>query len=220
MRPTHIGILGLAAMLLATPAFAQQLIACVNTKNGGMRLVASPADCNASKETAVSWNVVGPQGPPGEPAPTPPKLMLLDSADVLIGEVVPGSWSVGGAAVIRPSGVYRLTEDGFGGGRSLIFRDPSCAGPVFTVSLDWPTENGTPFFPFETPVLNTDLKARVRADTSIADEEAISTVQLFIPDGAGGCQAWGGAWDAAIVFRLIERDDLGLFAAPFKVVEQ
>jgi hypothetical protein len=30
-------------------------------------MVASASDCNVSKETAVSWNVVGPQGPPGEP---------------------------------------------------------------------------------------------------------------------------------------------------------
>jgi hypothetical protein len=58
----------LAAIMLTTaPAFAQQLIACVNTKNGGMRLVGSAADCNPSKETAVAWNVVGPQGTQGDP---------------------------------------------------------------------------------------------------------------------------------------------------------
>lgn len=67
MRSTRIAILGLATVMMTTaPAFAQLLIACVNTKNGGMRLVGSVANCNASEEAAVSWNVVGLEGPQGE----------------------------------------------------------------------------------------------------------------------------------------------------------
>jgi len=56
-----------------SPARAQELFACVSTKSGSLRMVASPADCIASRETAVSWNVVGPQGPPGEQGPPGPE---------------------------------------------------------------------------------------------------------------------------------------------------
>jgi hypothetical protein len=42
------------------------LQACANGTNGNLRLVSSPSDCRTN-ETAVSWNVVGPQGEQGPP---------------------------------------------------------------------------------------------------------------------------------------------------------
>ena len=45
------------------------LQACANSSNGSLRLVANNAtDCRGN-ETAVSWNVVGPQGAPGPQGP-------------------------------------------------------------------------------------------------------------------------------------------------------
>lgn len=152
------------------------------------------------------------------------RLVVLDATGAVVGDVVPGTATDLGAFASRPSGVYPVAESGFSPSRSLIFRDSSCTGPVFTVDLDWPTENGTSFFPVERPpVVNGDLKARLRADASVADDEGLSTVQLYIPDGQGGCQAWGPTgytFNAAAVWRLIERDDLSSFVTPFRIVKQ
>lgn len=37
---------------------------CKNPGNGGLRVVATPADCHKN-ETPIAWNAVGPAGPPG-----------------------------------------------------------------------------------------------------------------------------------------------------------
>lgn len=61
---------GIGVLLFGAGAVrAQALFACVTTKTGSIRMVASPASCIATRETPVSWNVVGPQGPPGEQGP-------------------------------------------------------------------------------------------------------------------------------------------------------
>lgn len=39
---------------------------CVNNRNGALRIVSGPKECG-SKETAISWNQAGTQGPPGAP---------------------------------------------------------------------------------------------------------------------------------------------------------
>jgi hypothetical protein len=59
----------LFTVLAAGSVHAQELIACVNTKKGTLRMVATPSDCNTRRETAVSWNVAGTQGPQGEEGP-------------------------------------------------------------------------------------------------------------------------------------------------------
>jgi hypothetical protein len=41
-------------------------------RSGSMRMVASATECT-SKETAVTWNVAGPQGPQGEQGPPGPE---------------------------------------------------------------------------------------------------------------------------------------------------
>ena len=59
----------LAATLLTTivASYAQvsnTIQGCFDTKQGTLRRVTSPSDCNA-KETPISWNIVGPAGPRG-----------------------------------------------------------------------------------------------------------------------------------------------------------
>ena len=58
-----------ASILLSWPraGHSQELFACVRAANGNIRMVASPSECKARSETAVSWNVVGPEGPAGPP---------------------------------------------------------------------------------------------------------------------------------------------------------
>src|SRR5262249_14616117 len=45
--------------------------ACYNDTNGNLRLVSSPGDCR-NHETAISWDITGPAGPPGPPGPPGP----------------------------------------------------------------------------------------------------------------------------------------------------
>jgi hypothetical protein len=47
------------------------IVACQNQTNGLLRVVTDATDCRTS-ETAISWNQVGPQGPPGEQGPPGP----------------------------------------------------------------------------------------------------------------------------------------------------
>jgi hypothetical protein len=59
--------------LAAGAAHAQELIACVNTKKGTLRMVGSAGECKPSKETAVSWSITGSQGEQGPPGPDGPQ---------------------------------------------------------------------------------------------------------------------------------------------------
>src|SRR5262249_32252179 len=61
------GIAGAFIVTLALApisADAQQIFACVNNNSGAVRIVAQGAACR-TPERLVTWNVVGPQGPPG-----------------------------------------------------------------------------------------------------------------------------------------------------------
>ena len=64
-------VMCLSLILLAFPitdSFAQDVIyGCVN-KPGHVRIVDDPNECKTS-ETAIYWNVVGGQGPQGDPGP-------------------------------------------------------------------------------------------------------------------------------------------------------
>ena len=66
---------GAAGVAYGTSSFASStqatsvIQACENPGNGNLRVVANAAtDCHAN-ETALTWNVVGPQGPQGLPGP-------------------------------------------------------------------------------------------------------------------------------------------------------
>jgi hypothetical protein len=66
---------GIAGAFVVTLALApinadaqQQIFACVNANSGAVRIVAQGAACR-SPESLVTWNVVGPQRPPGPAGP-------------------------------------------------------------------------------------------------------------------------------------------------------
>ena len=65
---------GIAGAFVVTLALApisadtQQIFACVNNNSGAVRIVAQGAACR-TPESLVTWNVVGPQGPPSPAGP-------------------------------------------------------------------------------------------------------------------------------------------------------
>jgi hypothetical protein len=61
-----VGLVAFATVSAAPPPGTIQ--ACYNDTNGNLRLVGSPSDCR-NHETAISWNMAGPPGPPGSPGP-------------------------------------------------------------------------------------------------------------------------------------------------------
>jgi Collagen triple helix repeat (20 copies) len=65
------GIAGAFVVTLALApisADAQQIFACINANSGAVRIVAQGVACR-TPESLVTWNVVGPQGPPGPAGP-------------------------------------------------------------------------------------------------------------------------------------------------------
>jgi len=82
VRLLALALLVAVAAVFASAAFAQNGViqACVKP-NGNLRLVASPADCNAN-ETPLAWNQQGPKGDkgdPGEPEVPTPRIVFVTS---------------------------------------------------------------------------------------------------------------------------------------------
>ena len=65
-------VLAGGGLALAVGTDSEGLVACARNKDGRMRLVDDPSDCRR-RETAVSWNVAGPQGDPGVQGETGPQ---------------------------------------------------------------------------------------------------------------------------------------------------
>jgi hypothetical protein len=68
-RTGALGLAGLSILALfvyiAVHAQSSNIIeGCYKTNDGTLRRVNSPSDCKQN-ETAISWNIVGPQGPQG-----------------------------------------------------------------------------------------------------------------------------------------------------------
>lgn len=88
MHLTRVG----AVLFIATlcfPASAQIIDACIKN-DGSLRIVGSPADCR-SKESPISWNATGPegpQGPVGEQGPAGNNLWVVDGNGTTVGQLV------------------------------------------------------------------------------------------------------------------------------------
>jgi hypothetical protein len=100
VRSTLVGLLTSALSIgWSTEALGQAGVihGCVSKKFGTLRVVADPSGCSAVHETPLSWNQIGPQGPPGtegppgqdgEPGPQGPPgpvLRLFDASGSAIG---------------------------------------------------------------------------------------------------------------------------------------
>ena len=69
MRKLFMALGVIFAMLVGTSVqgLAQEICGCVNNRNGTLRIVNSPDECNLKKERSISWNQTGPEGPQGAP---------------------------------------------------------------------------------------------------------------------------------------------------------
>lgn len=77
---------------------AQKIHGCVSKRDGKLRVVSGPDECNTKKETYLYWNQTGPQGEPGQPgdpgAPGPEDppgqgcIKVKSADDELIGTLV------------------------------------------------------------------------------------------------------------------------------------
>ena len=148
MRLLALALLVAVAAVLTTTAFAQNGViqACVKP-NGNLRIVASPADCNAN-ETPLAWNQQGPpgqDGAPGEPGeqgePGPPgtsgaQLSVFDATGAEIGLLVDSSLgeqfivyleSVDATILLAVDGTWLVESPG----GQIIFEDFDCQGQGF-----------------------------------------------------------------------------------------
>ncbi len=83
-------------LLAASSAEAQTINACVKQTSGRVRIVGVPGQCNFT-ETAISWNITGPQGPQGpagqatcSSGSAPRELVGLTTLSYQGGETLPG----------------------------------------------------------------------------------------------------------------------------------
>lgn len=65
-------LLALGVSLADAATSAGTLYACVHRVNHNARIVGGPAECREA-EIPVSWSIVGPQGPKGDPGPAGPQ---------------------------------------------------------------------------------------------------------------------------------------------------
>ena len=149
MHLTRVG----AAFFITTlcfPASAQTIDACVKN-DGSLRIVSSPTDCR-SKESPISWNAngsEGPQGPIGEPGPAgeqgPPgdNLRVVDANGVDLGPLVGFHNHDAGyyvaVYVAEVEAIIELVLDtgrmGYAGNyhqTRLYFAELGCQGPAYT----------------------------------------------------------------------------------------
>jgi hypothetical protein len=102
----------LVAISISQPTLAQVIDACVK-KDGAIRIVGSSADCR-SNESAISWNVTGPegpQGPVGEQGPVGDQgaagnnLWVVDGNGATVGQLVDLNIHVPGSSYLTVYGV-------------------------------------------------------------------------------------------------------------------
>ena len=51
--------------VVPTRASGAEILACVDSKSGAVRVVGSPLECDAAKESLLAWNAEGAEGPEG-----------------------------------------------------------------------------------------------------------------------------------------------------------
>lgn len=131
---------------------------CYNNKTGVLRKVNSPSDCD-SKETAISWNVVGPQGVSGPQGPKGDKgdagpggsgaLRIVDSVGNEVGFYIPQGVFANDATVLRfiPSldnwFIFTVNKDGFSNpALSFVYESTDCTGQGYVNSFNaFPTDD-------------------------------------------------------------------------------
>lgn len=114
------------------------VFACVKKSNGAVRIVDPSSKCKNS-ESAIQWNITGPQGPTGPLGSTGPQglgtLLLVDASGHTI-----GTYDAGQSAIILVGNVrVEIGADGSGFQPSSIdfwHDSPDCSGPRYLPDPD------------------------------------------------------------------------------------
>ena len=66
-----VGLFGMSGVMYVSAHGGDVTLihACVNNRNGAVRIVGASATCDASKETALDWGIQGPKGDKGDTGP-------------------------------------------------------------------------------------------------------------------------------------------------------
>ena len=147
----HLARAGAAlfSITLCLPASAQVIDACVKN-DGSLRIVSSPTDCR-SKESPISWNATGqegPQGPIGEQGPAGNNLWVVDGNGATVGQLVDLDIHDGSAPYLTfyLASVQAVAEVRFHDGKlgetgtsnrpTLYFTEPDCQGMAYTTLIN------------------------------------------------------------------------------------
>jgi hypothetical protein len=178
--PARLAALSWMTLMLASGAAnAEELVACVHASKGTLRIVASASACSPRKETAVTWNVAGPEGPSGPAGPPGPSnaLSVVDangqSLGLLVGIQRGFSFTVFLPALESSVEIHRSGNVAPSG--SSWFAEPGCTGQAFVDSDDahliWVSPERF-FVPRVEPEKSVTVKSRLDSDGECVDDES------------------------------------------------
>ena len=116
-------------LFFSIPCFSQAIYGCYHNKNGKLRVVSDLSLCKKA-ELPITWNVTGPQGPPGNPG----GIMLLSANDEPLGVLL----EMGGAAKVFMESLKKTMQISIENGENLqgsqintYFTGANCTGNPF-----------------------------------------------------------------------------------------
>ena len=116
-------------IFFSVPCFSQAILGCYHNKNGKLRVVSDLSLCKKA-ELPITWNVTGPQGPPGNPG----GIMLLSANDEPLGVLL----EMGGAAKVFMESLKKTMQISIENGENLqgsqintYFTGANCTGNPF-----------------------------------------------------------------------------------------
>ena len=131
-------VMATGAALASIPGSDDVIHGCYNTTTGALRVIdASNNQCTATKETAISWNQLGPRGaqgtpgPTGSPGPTGPAGAAGPKGDPGVGDVT----AMGSSAYMKCVGARQgalvgpVTLSGYEGSIEVEVAEHSISSP-------------------------------------------------------------------------------------------
>jgi hypothetical protein len=130
-RSALVSVAGTAAFLLSpSSAPADPVYACVLKSNGSVRIVSATTVCDSRKETPLTWNTAGPQGPPG-----PGALRYVDANNQLVGFHYAQGLTVRFVGVANDPVSFSVNIGGvFANGLYYFYESTDCSGPGYALA--------------------------------------------------------------------------------------
>ncbi len=187
--------------------------ACV--KNGKPRIVQANESC-AADETRLTWNLVGLQGPKGDPGPAGEPalgagLRVVDAANKLVGTFLPGAatpdmvfvpYALQGTSETRQNWVRLFfTSGGFSvySKVAIAYALPDCAGDGFVPS----NPSAPPLY----------IMGGFDGTGTVVPGEFVGTVSVLSQKLNGVCSSYNASFPAAKAVWV----DLSVFTPPFRL---